>query len=135
MTRRVMLCKRLRSIGLIPALFVAGSLHATDVPPQVVDLARQYLAASGAAEKLGLAARLDACGCDPESVVLALRPAPAEGIEPGYFAGEHFRVPELREKHPDDLLFYVVPESYRPDTPTGSAAAIWKRGRGLKPCE
>jgi len=51
-------------------------------------------------------------------------------VEAGYFAEHHFRVPELREKHPDDLLFYVVPGSYRPDTPTGLIILMHGGGHG-----
>ncbi len=28
-------------------------------------------------------------------------------------------MPELREKHPDDLLYFMVPDTYRPNRSTG----------------
>jgi len=36
-----------------------------------------------------------------------------------YFQAKHFETPTLRQRHPDDLLYYIVPESYRPEEPTG----------------
>ena len=90
---------------------------ADSVSPQIRALAAQYVAAYASVKRL--AHQLDNCGCDPESVVRALRPAPAKDAKPGYYDAEHFRSPELLKRHPDDLLFCVVPESYRPETPTG----------------
>jgi len=80
--------------------------------------------------KQRLAQRLDASGCDPVSVVRSLRPPPVTDVKPGYYPEQHFRVPEFRAQHPDDLLFYVVPESYRPDTPTGLIVLMHGGGHG-----
>ncbi len=88
-----------------------------EIPAKVKAMANDYLRQCAAEQELAL--RLDRSGCDPLSVVRALRPAPEPDVKPGYYDAEHFHSPELRKKHPDDLLFYVVPESYRPDNPTG----------------
>lgn len=115
------------------ALAYAAGVCAGEVSSEVADLARQYLCNPNAGAKEKLAQRLDTSGYDPESVVSALRPPPPKDVKPGYFEEQHFRVPELREKHPDDLLFYVVPESYRPDTPTGLIILMHGGGHGSPP--
>ena len=84
-----------------------------EIPAKVKAMAKEYLSVCEAAQTL--AGKLDQSGCDPIRVVRALRPKPEPDVKPGYYDAEHFRSPELRKKHPDDLLFYVVPESYRPD--------------------
>jgi len=115
------------------ALSIAAGLHAGDVPQSVCDMARQYLSARDAETRQTLARQLDLSGCDPVSVVRALRPAPATDVTPGYYPGEHFRTPELLKKHPDSLLFYVVPEGYRPNTPTALVVLMHGGGTGSPP--
>jgi predicted esterase len=87
--------------------------------PQIIELAERFLKAKEPAVREDLAPRLDASGRDPEAVVAALRAKPPREFKSGYLPGEHFITPELREKHPDDLLYIVVPESYRPEQATG----------------
>ena len=87
--------------------------------PQVVKLARQYLETTDAAARETLGRELDASDDDPEAVALALKPNPLSEFQAGYFQHEPFRSPELRERYPDARLYYIVPESYRPSTPTG----------------
>ena len=37
----------------------------------------------------------------------------------GYLPEEHVTAPDLQKRHPRDLLYYVVPQGYRPDRPAG----------------
>ena len=118
------------------AIFVlcaqASASERRGVPADVVRLACQFLESTDATARQALAAQLDASACDPLAVVWALRPEPAEDAKTGYFPAHHFRVPELRAKHPDDLLYTVVPKSYRPDTPTGLVVFMHGGGSGSK---
>ena len=87
---------------------------------ETVETARRFLACSDRQQRVALSGELAECRGDWRDVVEALRPRPAEAVEPGYYREEHFTDPQLREKHPDDLLYLVVPSSYRLDRPTGS---------------
>jgi hypothetical protein len=52
-----------------------------------------------------------------------------EAIRPGYYPEEHFATPELREKHPSALLYFVVPKEYRPDRRAGLIVFLHGGGR------
>ena len=101
------------------------------VPAEVLRDAQEYLVCTEGATEQALARRLDACSLDPQSVVRALRPQPSREVKSGYFAGEHFRSPELRKRYPDDLLYYVVPDSYRPEAPTGLVILMHGGSKGM----
>lgn len=48
-----------------------------------------------------------------ESVIEKLRPAPGQAdTRRGEIRHQHFSAPGLRKKHPDDLLYFYVPEGY-----------------------
>jgi len=81
------------------------------IPEAVLGAARDYLATTDREKREGLAAVLGASNCDSIRTVQALRPPPASDVVPGYHQAEHFLVPELRKRYPDDLLYVVVPES------------------------
>jgi len=84
-----------------------------------VKLCREYLASQSPSERRHLAARLAAYEGQIEPVlrVLAARTYPPAG--PGYLPEESFASADLRKKHPEDLLYFVVPQSYRADRPAG----------------
>ena len=100
------------------------------VPDAVIRVAREYVATADPEHRSELAAELDRSGCDPVHLVRALRPLPAREVEPGYYRAEHFLAPDLREKYPDDLLYYVVPESYTPDEPSALAVVMHGGAKG-----
>ena len=121
------------------ALWLWAEAPAGEGPPSErgLGLARQYLEADDDAARRELARRLDARASQAGSlchqrVVRALRPKPSGECKAGYFKAGHFQVPELRRKHPDDLLFYVVPESYRPEKATGLIVMMHGGGKGSK---
>ncbi len=90
--------------------------------------AARYVEAASSLEELD--AMLEKCGCDPERLVLSLRPRPDGSVKPGYYEAEHFKTGELSRKYPDELLYFVVPESYTPEKPTG--LIVFMHGGGLK---
>lgn len=81
-------------------------------------LAQKYLDAEGD-ERRELAEELTEFDNRIDSVLRVLQRKAYETVEAGYLPDESFTVPELVEKHPDDLLFFHIPKSYRPDMPTG----------------
>jgi len=97
---------------------------------ETVKTARQYLECSDRRERVALSEKLAAYTGDWRDVVEALRPRPTQAVKPGYYREEHFTAPRLREKHPDDLLYLVVPTSYRPEQPTGLVVFMHGGGKG-----
>ncbi len=66
-----------------------------------------------------LAARLSNYDGPIEPVLARLRSRKHKPVEPGYHPEEHFSVDKLRNAHPDDLLYFNVPQSYRAYRPSG----------------
>ena len=97
---------------------------------ETVALAKQYLQCTDDAQKAGLSNQLAGYDGDLSDVVEALRPRPTRAVEPGYHKEEHFTLPHLQEKHPDDLLYFVVPTGYRPEQPTGLVVFMHGGGKG-----
>jgi len=118
----------------VAAAFFLGSVlpqpAAARDPGEAVGLAKQYLQCTDEEEKAGLANRLAGYDGDLSDIVEALRPRPTRAVEPGYHKEEHFTLPRLREKHPDDLLYFVVPTAYRPEQPTGLVVFMHGGGKG-----
>ena len=54
-----------------------------------------------------------------DQVVAACRRPVKKEYRMGLIGQQHFEIPSLRETYPEDLLFYYVPENYRPETPFG----------------
>lgn len=128
---RVHLLSLRRRFSISPAAFLASALAllitaaGSPSPGQPIDgakavqLARDYLSTDDDAKRKSLAARLAEYRGDIPSVLKALSARSFEPVKAGYHPEEHFTVPELLAKHPKDLLFFNVPDSYRPDRPTG----------------
>lgn len=109
---------------------VAG--QPASVPTAVVEAAREYIGAAELERRAALGTTLDATGCEPLEVVQALRPPPSRDVESGYHRGENFVTPGLREEYSDDLLYYVVPESYTPARPVGLAVVMHGGAKGTE---
>lgn len=86
---------------------------------QAVQLARDYLTADDDAKRKTLAASLATYSGDIPSVLKALSARTFKPVKSGYHPQEHFTVPELLVTRSKDLLYFNVPDSYRPDRPTG----------------
>src|SRR5262245_36922087 len=82
-------------------------------------LAREYLATEDRAERRKLSKELANYDADIEPVLAKLSKRSYESVKTGYRPEKHFLNADLRKKHPDDLLYFTVPRSYRPDVPTG----------------
>jgi predicted esterase len=112
----------MRAVGLcfviILTLCVSAQAAAMDLNA-AVKLGRRYLTAGNAKERRQLASQLDDYQGDIEPVLMELRQRTYRTMPAGYRPAEHFLDPKLRNKHPDDLLYFVVPDDYRPDRPTG----------------
>ncbi len=94
-----------------------------------IKLARGYLASENEGERRRLVAQLDEYGGDLEPVLRELRTRQFEPVKAGYHPEEHFSIPELRAKHPEDLLYFTLPKTYRPDQSTGLIIFLHGGGR------
>jgi predicted esterase len=101
-------------------VLIAGGhgVQASDTA-QAVKLSRAYLASGDRAERRKLAKELAAYDGEIEPVLAKLSARTYERMRSGYRPEQKFWDPELRKKHPDDLLYFTVPKSYRPDRPAG----------------
>jgi poly(3-hydroxybutyrate) depolymerase len=115
--------------SLLPSL--AGESPSL-IPETVLSAARDYLATTDKEERDRLAALFHTSSFDPVQTVRALRPHPVTDVAPGYHKSEHFLVPELRKRHPDDLLYYVVPESYTAKQPVPLAVVMHGGAKGTE---
>jgi len=109
------------------------TLHVGSSPQEadeIVRMARQYLETDCEKDKAELAQGLAKYDRQWNEVVAALRPRPTVAATPGYYKEEHFTVPNLRERHPDDLLYFVVPSSYQVERPTGLVVFMHGGGKG-----
>ncbi len=95
-----------------------------------ITLARQYLQSKDSDEKASLSHKLAAYDQNWKDVIKALRFRPTQAVKPGYYEKEHFTQPQLRQKHPDDLLYLVVPTNYRAERPTGLVVFMHGGGKG-----
>lgn len=93
-------------------------------------LAREYLATDDAQTRKSLATQLAAYDGLTETVIAQLQQRTFEAVEPGYHPKEHFSRRDLQDKHPDDLLYFQVPETYQPSRPHG--LIIFMHGGGAK---
>ncbi len=126
-----------RSI-VVPILFLAG-LYANTAFPQVlptgepskaVALAKEYLRTGDVDRRRSLAQQLAAFDAQWEEVLQGLHSRPQQTMGPGYHAAEHFSVPELREEHPDDLLYFLVPATRQGARPWGLVIFMHGGGKG-----
>ena len=116
-------------ISVVVVLGPAETAPADD-PDDAVELARRYLESTDSQERARLSRELAAYDRDWKDVVQALRPRPDRAVKPGYYKEEHFTHPQLRKKHAEDLLYFVVPTSYRPERPTGLVVFMHGGGKG-----
>lgn len=99
--------------GLIPN--IASAMDEADA----AKLARDYLSARTSAQRRKTAEKLAKYDGLIEPILKRLSQRSYEPITPGYYPERHFSSVTLREKYPDELLYYDVPKTYRPDQATG----------------
>lgn len=112
---------------LVAGLGLTTSVFAIDLD-QVVRLSQQYLASGDAVGKIALSKKIDAASGEWQQVIDRLSTAEHKEVKPGYYAEQHFSDPVLKQSRPDDLLYFMVPTSYRADKP--SALVVFMHGGG-----
>lgn len=115
----------MKLLGCVICLFGA-SLAAAEIN-DAVPLAREYLKLDDDRRE-ELAKELAKYDADFAAVIDRLSRPKHDDVEAGYHPDAHFTLPNLAEERPDDLLFFLVPESYRPAKPTG--LVIFMHGGG-----
>ena len=115
-----MRCDRVACGIVLAILGLAGASHAY-APDRdaAIRLCREYLASENRAERQGLLARLTAYQGEIEPVLRSLSNRAYQPVSPGYHGEEHFHSADLRNRHPEDLLYFVVPGEYKPERPCG----------------
>lgn len=120
------------------SLLLAGVCQLVVFPPTLraddlaaaVQLAEQYLQSGDADEQELLSSKLATFDSNWQSVLTTLQFRPQRNTRPGYYGEEHFSDAGLRKKHPDDLLYFIVPRNYRPERATGLVVLMHGEGKG-----
>lgn len=86
---------------------------------EAVGLCRNYLAADRASQRQRILKQLAVYSGPVDPVIERLTARTYKPVKPGLLAAEHFSTDDLRSKHPDDLLYFLVPPGYQPDKATG----------------
>ncbi|MAG92624.1 MAG: hypothetical protein CMJ48_02565 [Planctomycetaceae bacterium] len=125
-------CNSLRVlISTTVLLLQAASLHAQpDEVREAVRLSREYLELVDGTQKTRLAKQLSEHDVRWQQVIAELGSREHDDVKPGYYPQQHFSDPALREEHPDDLLYLVVPKEYQPDKPIGLVVFMHGGGSG-----
>jgi poly(3-hydroxybutyrate) depolymerase len=105
-------------LAAVIALLCPAAVRALD-QEAAVKLGREYLASPSRAERRKIEVQLRDYTGDIEPVLAKLGAQTYRPVKDGYHAEEHFASAELRKNHREDLLYFVVPPSYRPDRPSG----------------
>lgn len=114
--------------GIMPGSWL-NKLTAADLD-QVVEISRQYLEGHDSEKKMALEKKIAASDADWQQVIDQLSSHHHDAVEPGYYSEEHFSDPVLSKTRPDDLLYFMVPTSYRPDMPSTLAVFMHGGGKG-----
>jgi pimeloyl-ACP methyl ester carboxylesterase len=102
----------------ILALACPSVTHAIDLA-EAVRFSREYLTSTDTRSRAVLARTLDRYDGDLAPVIGELGRREFKSVRPGYVPRQHFSDASLRERHPQDLLYFTIPKTYRPDRPTG----------------
>ena len=106
------------NVSLLVILFFGlARLHGAS--PDAVRLAKEYLQASAPEQRQSIRKRLSAFDDQWRSILPKLKPAPFKYPYKGYLPNDHFRLPHLKAKRPDDRLYHFVPTSYTNTVPSG----------------
>jgi pimeloyl-ACP methyl ester carboxylesterase len=97
-------------------------------PDRAVALCRDYLAAASSHERQAVLRQITAYDGPIDPVIQRLATRTYRPVKPGNIPQEHFANETLRKKHPDDLLYFLVPQDYRAEQPTG--LIVFEHGGG-----
>jgi poly(3-hydroxybutyrate) depolymerase len=120
-------------IVLIAAIFTLVAIEPlarADDLDKAVRLAKQYLRSNDADQRQSLAGKLARYDDQWERIVIALQTQTYGDAKPGYYGAEHFTQSALLKKHPDDLLYIIVPQNYRSEQATGLIVFMHGGGKG-----
>ena len=112
----------------IALLLLACPAARAMTPDRAVQLSRDYLAAASPVERSSVLRQLAAYDGPIDPVIQRLAARAYLPVKPGIIAQAHFASEALRKKHPDDLLNFLVPPSYRLDNATG--LIVFEHGGG-----
>src|SRR5262245_45620181 len=112
-------CRLCMLLTLLAVLAGSQKLGRTADSDQAVKLSREFLVSQDSNERKRLAARLSAHDGAIDSVTAALSTRSFSRVTAGYHPEQRFSLPALRTKHPDDLLYFHVPQTYTPNRSTG----------------
>lgn len=118
--------------ALVLAACQGATGYAVDLA-EAIQLSRQFIATDSAAERKALAAKLQAYDGPVSPVLSRLWVREYRPVKPGYYPAESFGDEALRRRHADDLLYFAVPATYRPDRPTGLVIFLHGGGRTTSP--
>jgi predicted esterase len=96
---------------------------------RAVELSRAYLECVDDVRRQRLAEALVEYDDDIDGVVGQLRQQEFEPVKAGYHAEQHFSLAPRAGKHAEDLLYFYVPEGYRPERPSGLIIVMHGGGR------
>ncbi|MCE9555496.1 MAG: alpha/beta hydrolase [Planctomycetes bacterium] len=116
-------------IGILSAAPSTKPVGPEPEPAQGAVLAREFLATRDASRRQQIAQRLATYDSAIEAVLAKLRQQEHTKTETGYRPREHFSTAALRKRHPNDLLYFTVPESYKPQQSTGLIVFMHGGGR------
>jgi pimeloyl-ACP methyl ester carboxylesterase len=106
----------------LTALFVIGGCPLVGWSmsrDEAVGLCRNYLAADRASQRQRILKQLADYGGPVEAVIQRLTARTYKPVKPGLLPAEHFSADDLRSKHPEDLLYFLIPPDYHPDRSNG----------------
>jgi len=95
------------------------ALAADRTQDRAVDLCRDYLTATRSSQRQAILKQLADYRGPIEPIIDRLASRSYKAVKTGYRPEEHFTSDPLRQKHSDDLLYFVVPKNYRPERATG----------------
>ncbi len=95
---------------------------------RAVSLLRDYLAAASPPERMAALRQIAAYDGPIDPVIQRLATHTYAAVKPGTLPQQHFTTETLRKKRPDDLLYFLIPQNYRPEQPTG--LIVFEHGGG-----
>ncbi len=121
---------RTQTVTLATAILaLTGAVADAQPTDELRGLVTTYLYGSGA-EKADVLSKLADCCGDPIALVQSCVEKSYGGRSTGKLLDERFELPYLRELYPEDVLNFLVPESYDPTQPTGLLILLHGGGWG-----
>lgn len=114
---------------MLAAVVLVAMPAAAGAQQKAAELAQAYMYAADE-EKSAIAEQIGDYDGDPVELVRSLIARSREGREPGTHLDGRFEHPHLKDRYPEDVLNFLVPESYDPAVPTGLLILLHGGGSG-----